>query len=287
MAGYIYNLEVFGELNNSYKDDFFNDKHNKELLFEELHKNKRFFDNYVIIHHLNDVSEKEQINRWIKISYSGLMDLIEFLDYSYKETKTYKNYIINKKYLTERPYNENNINYMRWNYDFSIPVFTENNNILHLGIKNNKIIELYQDWNELEFVDDTVEEHARIKYSYEIEKIYNNFQNYVDFGIILKKYEYTNTSYILDLEEPVIENIKIILNNEIIEFKKLDKEKIELYINNNLIYNEKIIQEMKNIIKNKEKILFNTIKLFNNLKLFENKYENYLLNIENNLEKRK
>lgn len=259
MAGYIYNLKCLGKLKK--EETFLKNKIYMEKFHKEILHNKRFYKDYLKLNHLEDT--KENLKKWSLLTEKDILNLYLSLLLNLKDTKTYNEWAIEHNYSIKNLNNINSLNEMKWNYDYSINIFKNNYNVIEFGVVKNKIIELYQNWNIDNVQTDIVSENRKTIHSIEIENAYEKFISLVRYGIISKKYEYTNTKYLLDLEKEKLEEIYVKFSDfSYLKISKIDKTP-------KIIYNSKIINFDFNIF---EKDVLNNFSL-----------EKTLLFIENNL----
>lgn len=253
MAGYIYTLKCLGKLKREetfLKNDFYIKKFHKEI----LHK-KRFYKDYLKLNNLQD--NEESIKIWSSLNEKEILDFYLSLLLNLKDTKAYNEWAVKNNYSIKNLNNINSLNEMKWNYDYSINVFKENYNVIEFGVIQNKIVELYQNWDADTVQSDTVSENRKTRHSVEVENAYEKFISLVRYGVVSKSYEYTNTKYLLDLEELKLEEIYIKFNDySYLKFAKIDK-------NPKIIYNSKIIDFDRNLFEKNVVTRFSLKKVLN------------------------
>ncbi len=231
MAGYIYDLKCIGKLNR--EETFLKNDYFMEKFYKEIHHNKRFYKDFLKLNKLEDTNEN--LKKWSELTVKDILDLYLNLLLNLKDTKSYKEWAEKNNYSIKNLNNVNSLNEMKWDYDYSINVFKEGYNVLEFGVVKNIIKEFYQNWDIDKVQTDIISENRKTKNSIEVENRYNKFIDLVRYGIIAKIYEYSNTKYLLDLEEPKLEEIYIKFSNlSYIKIAKIDKKSKMLY-NSNLI----------------------------------------------------
>lgn len=267
MAGYIYNLKCLGKLNK--EETFLKNNYYMEKFYKEIHHNKRFYKDFLKLNNLQD--NKENLKKWSELNVNDILNLYLNLLLNLKDTNSYKEWAEEKKYSIKNLNNVYSLNEMKWDYDYSINVFKEGYNVLEFGVEKNIIKEFYQNWDLDKVQTDIISENRKTKNSIEVENSYNKFIDLVRYGIIAKIYEYSNTKYLLDLEEPKLEEIYVKFSNlSYIKIVKIDKIPKLLYNSNIVEFDNKKFE--KEVIKdfNIEKCLTfieNNIELTTNDKI--------------------
>ena len=242
MAGYIYNLKCLGKLKK--EETFLKNDYYMQKFFKEIHHSKRFYKDYLKLNNLED--NKENLKKWSNLNITDILNLYLTLLLNLKDTNSYKEWAEERKYSIKNLNNVNSLNEMKWNYDYSINVFKDGYNVLEFGVEKNIIKEFYQNWDLDKVQTDIISDNRKTKNSIEVENSYNKFIDLVRYGIIAKTYEYSNTKYLLDLEESKLEEIYIkFSDSSYIKIAKIDKKAKFLY-NSNLIEidNKKFEQEV-------------------------------------------